>query len=136
MAYPTEKSKRLAELVRQGEAARSTLTDAHRGLMHAIDLPSRIKSSITSAPAKWLGGSLLAGLATSFIFRKREKKTSVRTLATGKEHGPMYGLATLVFTLSKPALKIYATKLLKDYLTRRFLSGAHGHPATLRTPPY
>ena len=136
MAYPTEKSTRLAELVRQGEAARSTLTVAHIGLMHAIALPSRIKSSITSAPAKWLGGSLLAGLATSFIFRKREKKPSVRALATGKEHGLIYGLAMLLFTLSKPALKIYATKLLKDYLTRRLTSGAQRHPETLRTPPH
>lgn len=112
------------------------LTGAHERLSHALDLPSRIRSSITSAPAKWLGGSLLAGLATSLLFRPGKKKASTQVATVKKQRGFLLGLLALMFTLSKPALKIYATKLLKDYLARRYITGAQGSRGAMRTPPY
>jgi hypothetical protein len=136
MAHPTEKSKRLAELVKRGEASRRNLTNAHAGLMQAIDLPSRIKASMSGSPAKWLGGSLAAGLAVSLLFRPGKKKAPSRLPALKRERGFLSGLLALAFSLSKPALKIYATKLLKDYLARRLSAGAQGRPFGVRTPPY
>ncbi|MFM2197827.1 MAG: hypothetical protein RLZZ505_1259 [Verrucomicrobiota bacterium] len=128
MAYPTEKSKRLADLVKQGENSRLVLSDAHARLRHTLDVPSRIKSSITGAPAKWLGGSLVAGLAASLLFRSGKKKTPAQIVTVKKERGFLLGLLALAFTLVKPAAKIYATKLLKDYLSRRFMDGAAARP--------
>ena len=136
MAHPTEKSKRLAVLVKQGEASRLVLSGAHARLRHTLDMPLRIKSSITSAPAKWLGGSLVAGFATSLLFRSGKKKAPAQIVTAKKERGFILGLLTLMFALSKPAVKIYATKLLKDYLSRRFIEGSHGRPGVMRTPPY
>jgi len=136
MAQTTEKSKRLAELVKRGEASRLRLTDAHARLRNTLDMPSRIKSSITGAPAKWLGGSLVAGFAASLLFRPGKKKVSARAVSAKKERGFVLGLLALAFTLSKPVVKIYATKLLKDYLSRRFLEGSQGRAAAMRTPPY
>ena len=133
MADPTEKSKRLAELVKRSEASRLALSDAHAGLMHALDLPSRLKASMSGSPAKWLGGSLAAGLVASLLFRSRKKNLPSRLATVKKERGSLLSLA---FSLSKPVLKIYATKLLKDYLARRLMAGEQGRPSAMRTPPY
>ena len=133
MADPTEKSKRLAELVKRSEASRLTLSDAHAGLMHALDLPSRLKASMSGSPAKWLGGSLAVGLVASLLFRSRKKNLPSRLATVKKERGSLLSLA---FSLSKPVLKIYATKLLKDYLARRLMAGEQGRPSATRTPPY
>jgi hypothetical protein len=104
--------------------------------MHAIDLPSRIKASMSGSPAKWLGGSLAAGLAASLLFRPGQKKSPARPVAAKKERGFVPGLLALALSLSKPALKIYATKLLKDYLAHRLTVGSRGKPFGMRTPPY
>ncbi len=102
--------------------------------MHALDLPSRLKASMSGSPAKWLGGSLAAGLVASLLFRSRKKNLPSRLAATvKKERGSLLSLA---FSLSKPVLKIYATKLLKDYLARRLMAGEQGRPSATRTPPY
>ncbi len=123
-------------LVRQGEASRQMLSGAHERLRNTFDLPSRIKSSMTSAPAKWLAGSLIAGFAASLFFRPGKKKVSAQVATVKKERGFLLGLLALVLTLSKPAVKIYGTKLLKNYLSRRFLDSSHGRPGAMRTPPY
>jgi hypothetical protein len=135
MAQSTEKSKQLGELVRQAEASRLRLSETHARIRKALDLPSRIKASVADGPAKWLGGSLVAGIATSFLFRSRKKKVSARVKAVKKERNFLLGSLTLLFALSKPVAKIYASKLLKDYLTRRFVSGAHGRAGSLHVPP-
>ena len=102
--------------------------------MHALDLPSRLKASISGSPAKWLGGSLAAGLVASLLFRSRKKNAPTRLAATvKKERGSLLSLA---FSLSKPLLKIYATKLLKDYLARRLMAGEQGSPSGTRTSRY
>lgn len=130
MAHPTEKSKQLAGLIQQAEASRLALTETHARFRRRLDVPAHIKSSITGAPVKWLGGSLVAGLAASLFLRPRKKKIPAKAVIVKKQRGFMLGLLALLFTLSKPALKIYATNLLRDYLARR-LSGV-----AVRTPPY
>lgn len=136
MADPTEKSKRLAELVKRSEASRLALSDAHAGLMHAMDLPSRLKSSMSASPVKWLGGSMAASLVASLLFRSRKKNAPALLATVKKERGSLPGLLSLVFSLSKPALKIYASKLLKDYLARRLMAGEQGRPSGMRTSRY
>lgn len=136
MAHPTETSKRLDELVKSSEASRLALSDAHAGLMHAIDFPARLKSSMFSSPVKWLGGSMVAGLATSLFFRSGKMNATSPPTTAKKERGLMLGLLSLAFSLSKPALKVYATKLLKDYLARRLTAGQRSKHTNTRTPPY
>ena len=104
--------------------------------MHAVDLPARIKASMSGSPAKWLGGSLAAGLAASLLFRPAKRKVTFRPAALKKERGFLPGLLALGYSLFKPAVKIYATKLLKDYLSHRLAVGARGRPSGMRTPPY
>jgi hypothetical protein len=136
MAHPTQKSKQLAGLILKAEASRLALTETHAHFKRKLDLPSRIKSSITGAPSKWLGGALVAGLTSSFLFRPGKRKETEREKQVKKQRGFLFGLLALIFTLSKPAAKIYATRLLKDYLARRFNTGAQGRPRVMRTSSY
>jgi len=136
MAQSSATSKRLAELVKNSEASRLVLFDIHAGLMHAVELPARLKSAMFSSPVKWLGGSMLAGLVASLLFRSGKMNATSRLTTAKKEHGIMLGLLSLAFSLSKPALKVYATKLLKDYLARRLTAGQRSNHANTRTPPY
>lgn len=112
------------------------LASAHTRLRHTLDFPSRIKATITGAPGKWLGGAVIAGFGASLLFRPEKKKPSAKVAAVKKERGFVVGMLALAFTLAKPAVKIYATKLLKDYLSSRLMTGAGGSPRTMRTPPY
>lgn len=136
MAHPTKKPKQLAELIRQAEASRLALTETHARFRRRLDVPARIKASITGAPSKWLGGALVAGLATSFLFRPGKRKAAERAKKAKRQRGFFFGTLALLFTLSKPAMKIYATKLLRDYLSQRFTTGAQGRPVSVRKSPY
>lgn len=104
--------------------------------MRKFDIPARVKTAITGSPSKWLGGALLAGVGTSFLFRPGKRKAAEHAKKTKKQRGFFLGMLALLFTLSKPAMKIYATKLLKDYLSQRFESGAQARPVASRTSPY
>lgn len=128
MAHPTEKPKQLAELIRQAEASRLELTAAHARIRRSLDVPARIKASVAGSPSKWLGGSLVAGLASSLLFRTGKRKAARRAEKENKPRGFFLGLALTLLALSKPALKIYATKLLKDYLAGRIAGAGRRKP--------
>jgi hypothetical protein len=114
MAKPTQKSLKLAQLIRQAEAARFQLGMAHMELRRKLDIPLRIRDSLKSSPLKWLGGSLGVGFLGSLIFRSKRRRPIQEN--EKKHRGWFAGLLLMLFTLVKPTLKIYATKFLKDYL--------------------
>jgi len=136
MAHPTEKTKQLAVLILQAEASRLALTETHARFRRKLDVPARIKASISGAPSKWLRGALATGLATRFLFRPGKRKVAERAKKAKRQRGFLFGTLALLFTLSKPAMKIYASKLLRDYLSRRFTAGAQGRPMAVRKSPY
>lgn len=136
MAQQTDKQKQLAGLILQAEASRLALTEAQARLRHRLDLPARIKSTVASSPSKWLGGALFAGLATSFLFRSRKRKEVDIEKKAKRPQGFVFGLLSFLFNLAKPSLKIYATKLLKDYLAGRFMTDSQSRQESMRTPPY
>jgi hypothetical protein len=131
MAKPTQQSLELAELIRRSEAARIQIGHAHLQFKKKLDVPLRIRDSLKSSPLKWLGGSLGLGLLGSFLFRP--KRTEIRYEPEKKHRGWFVGLLMMLFALAKPTLKIYATKLIKDYLQNQ-LSARSGH--SVRNDPY
>jgi hypothetical protein len=122
MAQQSEKQVNLAELVLRSEAARLRLGEAHAALRHKLDVPARLKDSLKAAPTKWIGGSVVAGIAASLLLRPKKKKPAQLKKA-GKPRGFLFGLVVLAFTMVKPVAKIYATKLVKDYLKSQLRSG-------------
>jgi hypothetical protein len=63
---------------------------------------------------KWLGGSLGVGFVGSLLFKSKGREPKYEPIK--KHRGWFIGLLLMMFSLAKPALKVYATKLLKDYL--------------------
>lgn len=134
MAKPTEIDMTLAELVRVSEASRAQLAESQARLMKALDFPNRIKESLVTQPGKWLGASLLAGLATSFLFRRKKAPAKVTELK--RQRGFLPGLLSLAFTVGKPLAKAYAAKMIKDRLSSRFGSTFPAQIDRRSMPPY
>lgn len=134
MAQPTEIDKALAEMIRVSEASRHVLTESHDQLRRALDVPARIKESITGAPGKWLGGSLVAGLAASLLFRRKKAPEKVKELK--RQRGFLLGLLSVAFTMGKPLAKAYATRMLGDYAASRIANGSQGRIPRREAPPY
>jgi hypothetical protein len=124
MAKPTQKSLELAELIRRSEIARIQIGQAHFELRRKLEVPLRIRDSLKSSPLKWIGGSLGVGFLSSFLFRSG--RSEVKHTPEKKHRGWFVGLLMMIFTLVKPSLKVYATKLLTDYLQNQLSSRLSG----------
>ncbi|MES2981476.1 MAG: hypothetical protein V4727_04100 [Verrucomicrobiota bacterium] len=124
MAKPNQKSLELAELIRRSKAARIQIGHAHLQFKKKLDIPLRIRDSLKSSPLTWLGGSLGVGFLGSLLFRS--KRPEIKHEPEKKHRGWFVGLLMMVFALAKPTLKIYATKLVKDYLQARLSARSGG----------
>lgn len=134
MAKPTQKQAELEELVRRSEASRLRLADAHSALKDKLNVPARLVSSMRAEPAKWLGGSAVAGFVTSRLFRSKKSPKKVREIK--KQRNFLLGTLTLAAAVAKPAARIYATKLIKDYFNRQLADGTARRPASGNIPRY
>lgn len=129
MAKSTQKTIEIAELIRQSEASRAVLAKAHANYKHKLDVPSRLRESLKKEPMKWVGGSLVIGFVASLFFKSRRKQPEKVAVKNAKKDRNFFlGLLTLGLALAKPAAKVYATKLVKDYLSEKLGSGLSGDP--------
>jgi hypothetical protein len=122
MAKGTEERAKLAELVRRSAVARERIGQAHSGFKRRFDVQERLKTSIKTQPMKWLGGSLLAGMAGSFLLGGRRKREA-SVFRGGISGMARRGILGLAMKVAKPALQVYATKLLKEYVEARLVGG-------------
>jgi hypothetical protein len=135
MAKPTQQETEIAELIRRSEASRLRLSDAHAALKDRMDVSARLKESLKTEPAKWLGGSLVAGFVASRLFRPR-RKSAENIPRVKKQRNFLFGTLALATTLAKPAAKIYATKLVKDYLKKHLENASARRPVSGGSPRY
>ena len=130
----------IQKLIERSEAARGTLAQARVELRHRFDFASRMKETLTSAPAKLIGGTVVAGyLLKKILYKKTRRSDSGKALRIShlkKERGVLLGVLAALTALAKPAAKMYATKLLKDYFKKRFESGSGRHPVQGSIPRY
>lgn len=126
----------IAELIRRSDEARTALSQTGAALKQQLNLTSRAKEVVKKEPAKAIGGTLVAGfLLKKLLFRKKKPKaknssrTGPITLRKKPRSLPLSALA-LLGTVAKPAVKIYATKLLKDYLKGRLTPRASDRSRT------
>lgn len=108
MARDPKKRPEAAELIRRIENSRNELQEHVVQLKRTLDVPSRIKHSVTSRPLAWFGGSLGLGLVASKVLRRKPKQNRKKSMAGF--------LITAILTLLKPALK----GILVSELQRRF----------------
>jgi len=108
MARDPKKRPEAAELIRRIENSRNELQGHVVQLKRSLDVPSRIKQSVTTRPLAWFGGSLGLGVVASRVLRRKPKKNQKKSVAGF--------LFTAILTLLKPALK----GMLIGELQRRF----------------
>lgn len=140
MAIVRKTGTDIQELIERSAAARATLAVAKVELKQKLDVAGRVKESLSSKPAKLLGGTLVAGFLAKKMFfgkpKRPESKKSEKIQHLKKERGMLMGLFLLVVGLAKPVAKMYAGKLLKNYLENRFDSGVSARPQGYRKGHY
>jgi hypothetical protein len=110
-------------LLRRSETARRRLAYDIGELKHRVDVPARLKESLQMNPSRWLGGSLVAGLVSSFMLRRRKPRA-----APLEKKVQRAGLTGLALTAGGALVRPMLTSLVKGYLQRTLAS-------RLATPP-
>lgn len=133
MAREIPVSQEIRELIRSSEAARAVLGTEIHALKYKLDVPSRLRDSLKNHPSGWLGGSLVAGMAGSLLFRRKSK----RQKAEVKKKGVMGVLLGLALAAARPAAKVWLAGRLKDFIGSKFDSDEiHSRPQRRVTPFY
>ncbi|MGJ8633556.1 MAG: hypothetical protein ACSHX7_06525 [Luteolibacter sp.] len=136
MAKSTKEKQELKQLVEQAEQARAKISATSTKVSKKLNFVGQAKGSVKKDPMKWVGGSAALGLVASFLLRPKKKKVVVkasRLAAVPRSPGGfVWKLLVLIVKFVKPAAKIYATKLVKDYLQGQIQSGASARPRPAR----
>ena len=122
-----EKSE-VERLIQLSAAARSHLTHDLIVLREKLDVPARIRHSLHNKPGLWLTGSIISGLATSMLFRR--KKSS----HPEKSRGITGTLLGLTLTAARPMLKIWLGDALKKWLSHRMTATLYSDPSAAQSP--
>jgi hypothetical protein len=123
MAGKSESEKEIAELIRQAGAARSELGAQAAKLRDGLDVPARLRSSLSGHPARWMAGSLVSGMAASLLFRRKPKP------APGIQSKRAWlAILAMLTAVAKPLVKEWLLARLKDLLA------GHHHPTPVTRP--
>ena len=109
MAQHPQNSPEIHRLICLSEASRASLSDHAAALRQRFDVPARITHSFRSHPAKWLGGSLTLGLATTLLARRAPKTSRPRRGWRGT-------LFALALSAGRPVIKTWLVGQLKQFL--------------------
>ncbi len=106
-------NQQIERLTRLGDLARSCLQDEAILLKQRLDVRTRVRSSLKTHPTGWMLGSLAAGLAASWMFRRKP------AAAAKKHRGLFLSLLGLALTAIRPFAKVWLTGQVKNYLIGR-----------------
>lgn len=102
-------SSDIQRLIALSAAARSCLHGEVSALRRRLDVPARLRGSLQHHPATWMLGSLVSGLAASFVFRRKPSSVKPSRGIPAK----MLGVA---WTASRPLMKIWLADQVKNWL--------------------
>jgi len=118
MARKPEEEKRIEEIIRQAAAARRQLAGQAHHLRERLDIPARLRGSLSGHPGRWMAGSMFSGLAASLLLRRKPARIV-------KSSGTLVAVLGMLFTAARPLLKIWLAALAKRLASRaqeRFLA--------------
>ena len=126
----------IQRLIDLSAAARSCLTGEVRALQHRLDVPARLRGSLTSHPATWMFGSLATGLATSLLWQRNPRAGNSPPTTAKPSRGIPSKLLGLAWVATRPMMKIWLGDQLKNWLAgQAFRSPAGRLLARLSTTP-
>lgn len=130
MAREIPISEQIQQLIRTGENARAVLGADIRTLKQKLDVPNRLRDSLRTHPTGWLGGSLVAGMAGSLLFRRKAKREKI------KRKG-VYGLLlSLLFTAIRPVAKVWLAGQLRNFVSSKFAQDELPSRPSRRVTPF
>lgn len=100
----------IERLIELSEISRRFLENEATHLRQKLDLPSRLRDSLREHPSKWLAGSLVSGLAASFLFRSRPAPIK-------KRRGIPATVVGLTLTAARPLLKVWLANQVKQVVS-------------------
>jgi len=120
----------LERLILVTEASRLRLTADLGTFRTRLDVPSRVRGSLRQHPGGWLGGSVLAGMLASLMFRRKKKTVEWRVEGTREKRrrAGLFGFVGSMITLASPML-VSLAKVWIGNQVRHFL-------ATQTLPPF
>ena len=109
------KKQDIEQLIQISNRARNILGGEVVSLRQRLDVPARVRGSLKKHPMGWLGGSLVTGFFATSLFRRKPKPKPKETARKG-----LTGLLlTLAIAAIRPAVKIWLTGQLKQFVTAK-----------------
>ena len=133
MDKTTQQKPELAELIRLSELSRRVMATAHTSLQRRLSVPLMLRDSLQSGPKKWIAGSLAAGLVVSRFLRPRRQNPKPLS-GVKKQKGLVMSAVSLAVSAAMPFLKLYAAKLLEEYVSSQLHKSPPSPPRQQRFP--
>ena len=116
-----EPRKPREQIKREIDLSRDRLELDLEGLRYELDIPRRIRKSLQSQTAIWIGAAALIGVALTFLpGRKKEVYVDAKTGRPPKKHnlleaGFLLGALKITATLLKPMLTKFIAGKMRDF---------------------
>jgi hypothetical protein len=108
------KNQEIRRLIQQSDSARFCLEREAISLKQRLDVPARIRSSLSKNPTGWFLGSIGSGLAASMLFRRKERGTLEK-----KSRSLSSTLIGLGVSAARPMAKAWLAGQAKRYFTKQ-----------------
>ena len=116
MDRKSEKIQKLRDLVERNDKVRVNLGQDVLTFRAKLDFVSRVKKSLTTAPAKWAIGAVGVVAVLALFFRR---KPMASTATTVKERSIPLVILGIVMAVARPLANVWATDKFKNYITAR-----------------
>lgn len=122
MARKSPEQTAIEGLIRASSEARSQIGSKVCQLKRTLSIPMRISDSLRHKPGMMMGGTLLAGLATSLLLGgKRKPKSEAKKGLTKK-------VFSLILTGAQPLAKVWLSRKLRQWAATMLHRQQAAHP--------
>ena len=118
----------IARLLERSAASRTRLGKELTVLRQRLDAPTKALRSVRAHPFRWVGGAMATGLAAVLLFRRRPDP-----VRQAKRSGGL--LYTLVLAAARPAVKVWLTRQLKQFIASQLARLSQPNPTPLPEDP-
>jgi hypothetical protein len=119
-----EPRKPREQIKREIDLSRDRLERELDGLRYELDIPRRIRKSLQSQTAIWIGAAALIGVALTFLpSRKKEVYVDAKSGRPPKKHnlleaGFLLGALKITATLLRPMVMKFVANKIRDFSSK------------------
>jgi hypothetical protein len=119
-----EPRKPREQIKREIDLSRDRLARELEGLRYELDIPRKIRNSLQSQTAIWIGAAALIGVALTFLpSRKKEVYVDAKSGRPSKKHnlleaGFLLGALKITATLLRPMVMKFVANKMRDFSSK------------------